>query len=153
MLIHPVCHSLYRNFRCPPVREMKDTRGNAAEGDTFDLIFQAQIQCAAITFRQVLLQGFRKPAGYDRPHDVDYLFSGKVVSVSQHRHSRRLLIIRTVLCPEFLNLSAALRPQLYSGEGMNAVRDTYLNHTYLILPFLRHHHSQKTLRSSPPFRL
>ena len=54
---------------------------------------------------------------------MDDLLRRQVIGVRQHRNGSRLLVVSAIADPKLIHLPAAFRPQLYPGEGMNAVVD------------------------------
>ena len=125
----PLSYGLYRDLRRPFRRETEDSRGDAAERHRAQAVFRAQVQAVGVASGKLLLQRRAQLAGDDGPYNMDDLFRREVIGLRQHGNSGWLFVVRTVLCPKLLHLAAALRPELYACEGVDAVSDPYQNHT------------------------
>ena len=125
----PFCHGLNRNLGRPFFREAEHAGGDAAECHTSQVVFRTEVERIPVTVSQIVLQVRGKSVVHNRPNDVHDFFRRKIISVRQHRHCGRLLIIPPVAGTKRLHLLMAFGAQLDTRIGVNTVCDTLLNHT------------------------
>lgn len=102
---------------------MELARRDAAEGDAFESMPRRQSEAGAVARRQQRLVPRRGLAGDNGADGVQDVFAGQVV------RPRELRPAGLLLAPLFTHQLRAFQPELDSGVGVDAVPDTYHNHT------------------------
>ncbi len=84
----------------------------------------AAFQYILIAIPQVFTKSVCQSPIYDRPHRMDHIIAGKIITLCQGSRSCRLLVSVSIPHPPSFHNTAAFFPELHAGSAVNGIINT-----------------------------
>lgn len=105
----------YRNLRCLFLREMKFSRGNTTERDTFQPVICRKLQAGSVAVCKLPALLIRQWPGHDGPHRVNHIFRRQIIRGRYFCFPRRFIVSL------FIHNPVTGQTELYAAYAVNDV--------------------------------